>query len=452
MEYILYFIITIGILVFVHEFGHFASAKLSKMRVDVFALGFGKRLFGWNKLTGFTFGDLPKDFDGQGHTDYRLSLLPLGGYVKIAGMVDESFDTKFTEREPQPWEFRAKKTIPKLFVITAGVLMNLLLTLVIFWGINFYQGKLIYKTTAISNVEQGSVAEQAGFQSNDRIISIDGVEVQDWDQVVESILVTHSTSDLPVKVERNGTVEDILIPRKLLNENSSKGFIFNPSPSHILIDKVIKNSPAQDAGFKDGDFILTINNTSINEASQITGIVSSNKDKVMSAVLLRDKDTIRTNVKATMDGKIGISFSRFGYTGKIEYRTYGFFSSISNAFLNAGHFTYLTFSMLKEVLTGKRAFNQTFGGPLKIAQFAAKSADIGIIAFLYFLALLSLSLAIINILPFPVLDGGHFIIILLEGIFKKELPIKIKIAIQNAGFVILLLLMAFIIYNDFISL
>jgi regulator of sigma E protease len=452
MEYILYFIITIGVLVFVHEFGHFASAKLSKMRVDVFALGFGKRLFGWNKLTGFTFGDLPKDFDGQGHTDYRLSLLPLGGYVKIAGMVDESFDTKFTEREPQPWEFRAKKTIPKLFVITAGVLMNLLLTLVIFWGINFYQGKLIYKTTAISNVEQGSAAEQAGFQSNDRIISIDGVEVQDWDQVVESILVTHSTSDLPVKVERNGTVEDILIPRKLLNENSSKGFIFNPSPSHILIDKVIKNSPAQDAGFKDGDFILAINNTSINEASQITGIVSSNKDKVMSAVLLRDKDTIRTNVKATMDGKIGISFSRFGYTGKIEYRTYGFFSSISNAFLNAGHFTYLTFSMLKDVLTGKRAFNQTFGGPLKIAQFAAKSADIGIIAFLYFLALLSLSLAIINILPFPVLDGGHFIIILLEGIFKKELPIKIKIAIQNAGFVILLLLMAFIIYNDFISL
>jgi regulator of sigma E protease len=108
--------------------------------------------------------------------------------------------------------------------------------------------------------------------------------------------------------------------------------------------------------------------------------------------------------------------------------------------------------MFKEVITGKRAFNQTFGGPLKIAQFAAKSADTGLIAFLYFLAMLSLSLAIINILPFPVLDGGHFIIILLEGIFKKELPIKIKIAIQNAGFVILLLLMAFIIYNDFISL
>jgi regulator of sigma E protease len=451
MEYVIYFIITIGILVFVHEFGHFASAKLSKMRVDVFALGFGKRLFGWNKLTGFTFGDLPKDFDGQGHTDYRLSLLPLGGYVKIAGMVDESFDTKFTEVEPKPWEFRSKKTIPKLFVITAGVLMNLLLTLVIFWGINFFQGKSIYKTTSISNVEQGSVAAQAGFRSDDKIISVNGTEVKDWDQIVESIIVNRSSSDLFVKIQRNDTLRDVLIPHKLLNDNASKGFIFTPGPTQIIIDQIIKNSPAQDAGFKSGDFILSLNNIPVNERTQITGIVSSNKDKVMPAVLLRDKDTIRTNVKATMDGKIGISFGA-GYTGKIEYRTYGFLGSVSNSFLNVGKFTYLTFSMFKDVITGKRAFNQTFGGPLKIAQYAAKSADTGIIAFLYFLAMLSLSLAIINILPFPVLDGGHFIIILLEGIFKKELPIKVKIAIQNAGFVILLLLMAFIIYNDFISL
>src|ERR1035437_5874864 len=203
MWYVIYFAITIGILVFVHEFGHFAAAKLCGMRADIFAIGFGKRLFGWNKLTGFTFGDLPKDFDGQGHTDYRLSLLPLGGYVKIAGMVDESFDTKFTDKEPQPWEFRSKKTIPKLFVITAGVLMNLLLTLVIFWGINFFQGKLIYKTTTISNVEQGSNAAQAGFQSNDKIISVNGSGVENWDQVVESILVNRSSSDLMVKIERN---------------------------------------------------------------------------------------------------------------------------------------------------------------------------------------------------------------------------------------------------------
>lgn len=132
MDYIIYFAITIGILVFVHEFGHFAAAKLTGMRADIFAIGFGKRLFGWNKKSRFTFGELPKDFDGQGNTDYRLCLLPLGGYVKIAGMVDESFDTDFADKEPQPYEFRAKSTWKKLIVITAGVIMNLLLALIIF--------------------------------------------------------------------------------------------------------------------------------------------------------------------------------------------------------------------------------------------------------------------------------------------------------------------------------
>ncbi len=134
MDYIIYFAITIAILVFVHEFGHFAAAKLSGMRADVFAIGFGKRLLGWNKISGFSFGDLPKDFDGQGHTDYRLCLLPLGGYVKIAGMVDESYDTEALNQPAKPYEFRAKSLPKKVFVITAGVLMNLLLAWLIFWG------------------------------------------------------------------------------------------------------------------------------------------------------------------------------------------------------------------------------------------------------------------------------------------------------------------------------
>jgi regulator of sigma E protease len=166
---------------------------------------------------------------------------------------------------------------------------------------------------------------------------------------------------------------------------------------------------------------------------------------------LRGNDTLKTIVNPGKEGKIGIAVTD-AYTGEFEYRTYGVLGSLTHAVENIGQYTVLTFSMLKNVITGKIEFKQAFGGPIKIAQFAAKSADAGAIPFLYFLAMLSLTLAIINILPFPVLDGGHFVIIFLEGIFKRELPIKIKIAIQNAGFVILLLLMAFIIYNDIISL
>ena len=451
MDYIIYFIITIAILVFVHEFGHFAAAKLSKMRVDVFAIGFGKRLFGFNKINGFTFGDLPKDFDTQGFTDYRLSLLPLGGYVKIAGMVDESFDTKFADTEPKPYEFRAKKTLPKLFVISAGVMMNLTLTILIFWGINFFQGKEIAKSTTISIVDKGSAAEKAGFQSFDKILSVNNVPVKDWEGVAEGILLDNSSKDAKVSIERNGTVQSLDIPRKFIAQNSQNGFFLFPYPTQAMVVEVLKNSPAQDAGMKSGDLILSLDSVSIKEATQITSIIEASTDKTIPIVLLRDKDTIRTTVKPAMDGKIGISHS-VAYVGEIEYRTYGFFESIPLAITKAKDFTVVFFSMMKKVFTGKLAFKEAFGGPVKIAQFAARSADTGGVAFLYFLAMLSLNLAIINILPFPVLDGGHIVIILLEGIFKKELPIKVKMVIQNIGFALLLLLMAFIIYNDVISL
>lgn len=451
MDYIIYFIVTIAILVFVHEFGHFAAAKLSKMRVDVFAIGFGKRLFGFNKINGFTFGDLPKDFDTQGFTDYRLSLLPLGGYVKIAGMVDESFDTKFAGTEPKPYEFRAKKTLPKLFVITAGVMMNLSLTILIFWGINFFQGKEIAKSTTIAIVDKGTIAEKAGFQSLDKILSVNNVPVKDWDEVVDRIFIDDQSSDVKLNVERNGIVQFLDIQRKFITENSQNGFFLFPYPTQAIVVEVLKNSPAQDAGMKSGDLILSLDSISIKESTQITNIIAVNKDKSIPIVLLRDIDTVRTSVKPAMDGKIGISHS-VAYVGEIEYRTYGFFESIPLAITRAKDFTVIFFSMMKKVFTGKLAFKEAFGGPVKIAQFAARSADTGGVAFLYFLAMLSLNLAIINILPFPVLDGGHFVIILLEGIFRRELPIKIKMVIQNIGFALLLLLMAFIIYNDVISL
>jgi regulator of sigma E protease len=451
MDYIIYFVITIGILVFVHEFGHFAAAKLSKMRVDVFAIGFGKRLFGWNKLTGFSFGDLPKDWDGEGHTDYRLSILPLGGYVKIAGMVDESFDTKFANDEPKPYEFRAKSVLAKTFVITAGVMMNLTLAILIFWGINFFQGKQVIKTTTIAYIDAGSTADAAGFKFMDKILTINGKAVSDWEQVLENLMIKNSSSDAIVEVFRDGQKYSLSIPRKIINETLQQGPFIYPYPVLPVVRDVLKNSPAQEAGIKVGDCILFINNSFIRESEDINKIVKANKEKAIPLVLLRGKDTVRVSVKPSMEGLIGISHG-IDFAGEIEYRTYGFFGSISQALINVGQYTVATFATLKNVITGKLAFNQAFGGPVKIAQYAAKSADSGALPFLHFLAMLSLSLAILNILPFPVLDGGHFVIILIEGLFKKELPIKVKIAIQNAGFVILLLLMAFIIYSDLISL
>ncbi len=451
MDYIIYFVITIGILVFIHEFGHFAAAKLSGMRADVFAIGFGKRLFGWNRKTGFTFGELPKDFDGEGHTDYRLSLLPLGGYVKIAGMVDESMDTSFAESEPQPYEFRAKPVWAKIFVITAGVLMNLFLAWIIFWGANFFQGKPITPTTTIAFVEDGSPAQLSGFVAGDKILSINGKQVNNWEELRAQIFINTLGENLNVTLERNGAIKNLSIERKLIPDDESKSLYLLPQGIKPGIGDVLKDSPAEKSGLKPGDIMLSLNGIPLYSPKQTTELISANRGREIQLVVKRKDEELNISVTPGDDSKIGVAIGPV-FLGKTKMQTYGAFASIYYGWKDIEKMTALTFQMVGKVFSGNIEVGKAFGGPIKIAQIAAKSADSGISSFLYFLALLSLSLAILNIMPFPVLDGGHLVMIIIEAIIRREIPVKIKVALQNTGFVILLLLMAFIIYNDIISL
>lgn len=450
MDYIIYFAITIAILVFVHEFGHFAAAKLSGMRAEVFAIGFGKRLLGWNKISGFSVGDLPKDFDGQGHTDYRLCLLPLGGYVKIAGMVDESFDTEAMNQPPKPYEFRSKSLPRKVFVITAGVLMNLILAWLIFWGANYFQEKEYWKTTTISEVLPGSLADSLGFKSNDEILSINNTHVTNWQEVTNAVYINTIGDDVNVEVKRNSEKIFIDIPRIKIPEQPDKILLIPKGLTLASIDSVISNSPASKAGIIPGDVFLSLNNSPIRLRQQAIEIISSNPNKSLPLTVMRGRDTVNLAVTPGTDGTIGV-FIMQSYAGPVIYKSHGFFESFYLGWQEITRMTELTFKMFGKVISGKVEFGKAFGGPIKIAQFAAKSADSGILSFLYFLALLSLSLAILNIMPFPVLDGGHLVIIIIESLIKREIPIKVKVAIQNVGFVLLLILMAFILYNDILS-
>jgi regulator of sigma E protease len=199
-----------------------------------------------------------------------------------------------------------------------------------------------------------------------------------------------------------------------------------------------------------GDIFLELNKTPIRLRQQATEIISTNQNKTLPLTVLRGQDSVNLSVTPGTDGTIGV-FIMQNYSGPVELKTQGFFESFYLGWLEINRMTQLTFRMIGKVISGNIEFGKAFGGPIKIAQFAAKSADSGVLSFLYFLALLSLSLAIINIMPFPVLDGGHLVIIFIESIFKREIPIKVKVAIQNVGFVLLLLLMAFILYNDILN-
>ncbi len=430
-------------------FGNFFGVLLTQL--IAFAIGFGKRLFGWNQITGFNFGDLEKDVDLKGHTDYKICLLPLGGYVKIAGMVDESFDTEFASKEPEPFEFRAKPTYQKLFVITAGVLMNLLLAVVIYWGVNYFQGKQVMETTKIGVVADSSLAHQSGFRSYDEVNSINGTSVSDWEGLLTTLLIENMGNDVEVNVERNGEEYIFTAPKELLSKAAQQSRFFPIGETKTVISDVMKNSPAEDAGIKAEDIVVELNNKQIFASGDLIEIVSSNKNTDLPIKLIRGEDTMSTVVNPGMEGKIGVAIGD-AYTGKVSYQEYGVGESLSRGLSNVGTYTSLTLRMFGSIIKGDVAFEDNIGGPVKIAKFAAQSAEAGMTPFLLFLAMLSLSLAIINIMPFPVLDGGHFVIILIEGIIGKELPIKAKLAIQNVGFVILMALMGFIVYTDIASL
>jgi regulator of sigma E protease len=451
MDYIIYFAITIGILVFIHELGHFLAAKMTGMRADVFAIGFGKRLFGYNKKTGFTFGNLPKDFDGEGNTDYRLSLLPLGGYVKIAGMVDESFDTEFANKEPQPYEFRSKNFWQKTFVITAGVLMNLLLAVLIFWGANYFKGKPVTLTTTVGHVKTDSPADSVGFIKGDIIQSINGAAVENWDEIRNEIYINTIGENLNIIVLRNGVEKKLFIPRNKIPDLEKKGELIIPDGFKPYVAEVIKDSPAETAGLLSGDIIYSLNNQVLGGSSEFIEIVSQSAGVELQVKVVRESDTLNIAVIPSSDGKIGIAINDI-FEGKTELRKYGFFESFSVAGQELFNYTALTFVGVSKIISGQIEAGNAVAGPVRIAKLAAKSAEVGIESFLFFLAILSLSLALINIMPFPVLDGGHLLMIIIETIARREIPVKVKLAINNTGFVLLLLLMAFVIYNDILSL
>jgi regulator of sigma E protease len=285
----------------------------------------------------------------------------------------------------------------------------------------------------------------------DVIQSINGVTVKNWDDLRTEIYINTIGENLKIKVLRNGVEENLFIPRKKIPDIEKQGELITPDGFRTYVAEVMKDSPAEKAGLISGDIIVSLNGQQLGNSSEFIEIVSQKAGVELNARILRGSDTLSLAVIPGSDGKIGIAINDI-FEGKSEYKTFSFFESFYVAAVDLINLTKVTFSVASKVISGQIEFRKAFGGPVRIAQLAAKSADVGIESFLFFLAVLSLSLALINIMPFPVLDGGHLLMIIIETIARREIPIKVKNAINNTGFVLLLLLMAFIVYNDILSL
>ncbi|MBW7888302.1 MAG: RIP metalloprotease RseP [Bacteroidetes bacterium] len=445
---IFYFLITIGVLVFVHEFGHFIAAISCGMRAEVFALGMGNRIWGWNKKIGSSFGSLPKDLDLEGHTDYRISAFPIGGYVKISGMIDESLDTEIKTAEPQPWEYRAKPVWQRMIVISAGVIMNILLAVAIFWGINYVQGDQFWQTNEIGMVVKDTPAEKAGLQIGDKILFINREKIDHWEAIQTAIYLDNIGKDISMEIDRGGKIQTIKISKKDIPDISESSFfgVF-PINTEAFVSMVLPGKPAEKAGLLANDIILSINGTKVFNQNDVIKIVKSSPLKPITIEIKRQERIENISVTPSDEGLIGIQVGS-KYTGPILEKKYSLIESFPRGVKQTFGATTLFIRSIWQLVAGRADFSKSVGGPVKIAQMATRSAEIGVMSFLAFMALLSISLAVMNILPVPALDGGHLIVLLYEMIFRKPLSHTVQIRIQQVGMVLLLSFMAYVLYND----
>jgi regulator of sigma E protease len=427
---IFYFIITIGILVFIHELGHFLAAKIFGMRVDRFSIGFPPRAFG-KKI---------------GDTDYCVSWIPIGGYVKIAGMIDESFDTQFINQPPQPWEFRAKPIWQRMVVISAGVVMNLLLAIFIFWGIIYHQGRFIRQTTEIGYVVPESPAAKVGLRAGDRILSVNGHEASRWEDIESLIYSEALSNDLILDVERGQESRTIFIKRAELPDVSDERFGILAGPLLAVVGGVESGKPAERIGLQAGDTIKTVNGIAVSYSS-LPEVIRRFPGKEVVLGWKRGEAVFEATVTPTQEGRIGISLDA-AYVGPVEHTQYSLLGALPQGVKEVWGASRFFIINIYQLIVGKASLTKSVGGPIKIAQIATRSAESGFVTFLGFMALLSMSLAILNVLPFPALDGGHLMFLTYEGIFRREIPHKVKLAIQQAGVFLLLVFMAFVLYND----
>lgn len=449
---IFYFLIVIGILVFVHELGHFLAARSCGMRADVFALGIGFRLFGYNRVTGFNFGKLPENADLQGHTDYRICAFPIGGYVKIAGMIDESMDKDFIKEPAKPWEYRSKSVWKRMIVITAGVLMNIVLAFLIFYTLTLIKGKTITETTTIGYVSKNSIANEFGLKEGDKILTINNEKVENWDELQNKIYLDHLGESVNFQLLRDGKEDKINIPKDKLKDITEKNIGIYPEKIMPLINSVVPGNPAEKSGIQKGDIITEFAGEKITHSQKLIDLIKANTGKETEIKWLRNGNEMTSKVTPQLpDSTIGIEIAA-KYEGPIKHVKYNVITALPKAASDLYYFGFeVFFKSIAKVIKGDIPFKKAIGGPVKIAQASAQSAEMGFLSYIGFLAMLSISLAVINILPFPALDGGHFVILLIEGIIRKPVSYKVQIALQNIGFIILLAFMLFVIYNDIIS-
>ena len=423
----------LSILVILHELGHFLAARAFGIKVEKFYLFFDA----WGvKLFSIKRGDV----------EYGIGWLPLGGYVKIAGMIDESMDKEQMALPPQPWEFRSKPAWQRLIVMMAGIVVNIVVGIFIFWMLTFKFGETFIPNSAVKNgINPGSIGRSIGLQQGDHVIAVNGKKVIRFDELTSSKVLLDKTN---LTVVRGGKTLDVKVPDNLLNKVADLGleeFISRVPLLSTVVDSVVTGRSAAKVGMKKGDRIVSVNNVPVKFDADVRRELKSLKSRKFIVEAYRGNEKFNFEVNTDSLGTIGIAFNANEI--KLETIKYGFFESLPIGVNQA----WVTFTDngkgIWKVLTGKIKANKAFAGPVALAQKVYG----GVWVWSHFwasTALISIALAFMNLLPIPALDGGHMVFLIVEMIKGKPVSDKFLEGAQMVGFVILLSLMVFVIGND----
>jgi regulator of sigma E protease len=420
---LLSFAFALGVIIVVHEAGHLLVAKAFGVRVMTFSVGFGKRLWGIQR----------------GETEYRVSAVPLGGYVRLGGESPDEVDPA------DPREFLNKPRWQRILVYLAGPAANVLLAILVF-AVVFMVGIEVMSfpdmPALIGGVEANSSAAQAGLQRGDRILSVKGEKVESWQDVLLGVM---GSPEKPVAlVLRRGqqtlhaTVTPKLVPRYEVGDLAGMLPMVRPQ-----VIEIVQGQPAETAGFRPGDEIRAVDGKPVIDSQAFVDAISPRAGQRVEVQVLRDGRPMSLTVVPRNDGGSGRIGVKIGF-----YQRFGF----SRAFVEGARYSVQTvdqiFQILGKIFTRQLSAKGALAGPIEIAKQSGEAARIGFKYLLQLMGFISISIAVMNLMPIPILDGGQIFILVVEGVIRRDLSLRIKEVISQVGFVMILLLMFVVIYFD----
>lgn len=432
MNFIFGIALVLGVLITVHEWGHFIVARLFGVRVDVFSVGFGPRLFGVKR----------------GNTDYRVSAIPLGGYVRMAGQDLSEVDSAGPAPTGAPDELASKPRWQRALVSLAGPVVNLILPILLFgmfywiWGMPYPH--YLDQPAVIAGLSQNDPLARSGVAVGDRIVAVNGADTPTWEQVDARILdpannVEHLT------IEHQGITRNFDVSAKDLAPDS-----YHPIPP--VIDKVIKGQAAHRSGMKSGDEVVSVNGSKIENWQEFVDTVRHANGNPLQVAVLRNGKPLTLTIKpewlADEDGKY---LYRIGISPKmaLAFKKVSFSMAFSSAIAETRYGTGRLLATVGKLVTGKLSVKQ-LQGVVSIADQAGQAVQDGKLSVVNLMAMISLNLGILNLLPIPILDGGNILLLGIEGLLRRDMSMAFKVRFVQAGLVFLLLIFTVVMYNDVI--